>query len=213
VVTVPRGRKLDPARRAGIDVRWRTLIPDQLHRGAATLPVPTVVDCARTLPFDEALAVADSTLRSGLVTRGELVAAAAAAPRVGRAAALRVVRSADARADNPFESVVRAIALGVPGLVVVPQARVAGVGCPDLYDERLGIVIECDSFGFHAERADLQRDCNRYNACAVRDLVVVRFTWEDAMFRPEHVRRVLLGVVELRTELRAGRASTADRSA
>jgi hypothetical protein len=70
VVTVPRGRKLDPARRAGIDVRWRTFVPDQLHRGAATLPVPTVVDCARTLPFDEALAVADSALRSGLFTRG-----------------------------------------------------------------------------------------------------------------------------------------------
>ncbi len=108
---------------------------------------------------------------------------------------------------------VRAVALDVPGLNLVPQVRVVGVGHPDLYDERLGIVVECDSFGFHAERADLQRDCNRYNACAVRDLAVVRFTWEDGMFRPEHVRQVLVDVVELRTELRAGRASTANRPA
>ncbi len=69
VVTVPRGRKLGAARRAGIDVRWRTLAPDQVHREAATQPAWTVVDCARTLPFDEALAVADSALRSGLVSR------------------------------------------------------------------------------------------------------------------------------------------------
>ncbi|MBP2357564.1 hypothetical protein JOF29_008674 [Kribbella aluminosa] len=35
----------------------------------ATTPVRTVLDCARTLPFCEALAVVDSALRTGLVTR------------------------------------------------------------------------------------------------------------------------------------------------
>jgi hypothetical protein len=77
VVTVPRGRNLD-----------------DVH-GWQTARVRTVVDCARELPFDEALAVADSALREGRVTRAELLAAAQAAPRRGRARrVLRVPRRA-----------------------------------------------------------------------------------------------------------------------
>ena len=108
------------------------------------------------------------------------------------------MEAADARAANPFESVVRAIALEVPGLDVEPQVWVPGVGRPDLLDERLGIVIECDSFGFHAERSDLRRDCERYNACALRGLVVIRFTWEHAMFHEDYVRQVLVETVARR---------------
>src|SRR4029079_3609896 len=86
---------------------------------------------------------------------------------------------------QPVESAIRAVALEVPGLEVTPQLLVPGVGRPALLDQRLGIVIECDSFGFHAERGDLTRDCERYNAFALRGLVVLRFTWEHAMFHPE----------------------------
>ncbi len=43
--------------------------------GWATSKVRTVLDCATELPFDEALAVADSALRHGDVTREELDAA------------------------------------------------------------------------------------------------------------------------------------------
>ena len=96
----------------------------------------------------------------------------------------------------------------MPGLEVTPQAWVPGVGHPDLLDERLGIVIECDSFGFHAERADLRRDCERYNACALRGLVVIRFTWEHAMFHEDYVRRVLVEAVARReSAARARRAA------
>ena len=109
-----------------------------------------------------------------------------------------LVEAADGRAANPFESVTRAIAREVPGLQVTPQALVPGIGHPDLFDERLGIVIECDSFGFHAERVDLLRDCERYNAFALRGLVVIRFSWEHAMFRPEYVRWVLTHAVARR---------------
>jgi hypothetical protein len=112
-----------------------------------------------------------------------------------------VVEAADGRADNPFESAVRAVCLEVPGLVVSPQVTLPGIGRADLVDRRLGIVVECDSFGFHAERADLQRDCTRYNRCAAASLAVVRFTWEDGMLRPDHVHAALVDVVAARQHL------------
>ena len=37
---------------------------------------------------------------------------------------LRVLDAADARADNPFESVLRAIGLDVPGFRLVPQVEI-----------------------------------------------------------------------------------------
>ena len=120
-----------PRRRSGlvtpdVDLHWADLQPDQV-RGCVTSPVRTVVDCARAYPLDVALSVADSALRAG-VDRDRLHAAALASPRTGRTRALRVVVAADVRADNPFESVLRAIALEVPGLCVEPQQWVGRLG-------------------------------------------------------------------------------------
>jgi len=198
VVTVPRWRRLTPERREGIDVRWANLAPTEVYRDSITDPVRTALDCAATLPFAEALAVLDSALRSGMVSRTELLEAAATAPTRHRSRLQRRISAADGRAANPFESAIRAVALEVPGLEVTPQAPVRGVGRPDLLDRRLGVVIECDSFGFHAERADLRRDCERYNAFGLRGLVVIRFTWEHAMFQPDYVREVLTDMVACR---------------
>ena len=44
-------------------------LPRSDVEGWATSKVRTVLDCAAELPFDEALAVADSALRHGDVTR------------------------------------------------------------------------------------------------------------------------------------------------
>lgn len=192
VVTVPRNRSRT---RTDIDVRRQDLLPASVVERTVTTRAQTVVDCARTLPFDEALAVADSALRDGRVTRAELVTAAEAAPRTGRSAALRVARAADARADNPFESVVRAIALDVPGLEVTPQGRVADVGWADLVDERRRLAIECDSWAFHASREAFRRDVRRYTAMVCAGWTVLRFCWEDAMEHPDRVRESLVAAV------------------
>ena len=197
-MTVPRWRRLSPERREGVDVRWANLEPSDIYRGAVTDPVRTALDCAATLPADDALAVLDSALRSGMVSRHELLAAARQLPNRHRKRAVGLIEAADGRAANPFESVIRSAARDVPGLQVSPQELVPGVGRPDLVDRRLGIVIECDSFGFHAERADLLRDCVRYNGFALRGLVVIRFSWEHAMFHRDYVRRVLTEVVAVR---------------
>lgn len=154
--------------------------------GWATSRVRTVLDCAAELPFDEALAVADSALRSGKVTREELEAAL---PAAASAATRRVVEHATPLAANPFESVLRAILIDA-GICVVPQwaTSVGGVTYhPDLADPVRGIAIEANSWAHHAGRDAHDADCVRYNALVIGGWLVLRFTWEQVMFSPGEV--------------------------
>ena len=196
-VTVPAKRRVAPARREGVDVRWRD-VPTAHVWDHVLRPGPTVVDCARTLPFDEALAVADSALRHGAVSRADLLRLAGEVRTTGRRSVLRVVREASGLAANPFESVLRAISLDVLGLDLRPQVVVEGRGWrgrPDLVDERLGLVVEAESFEFHGQRRALRRDCERYTALVLLGWTVVRFAWEHVMFDPAYVSASLAQAV------------------
>jgi very-short-patch-repair endonuclease len=189
-ITIRRKRHLDAERRRGFEVSWRDLGPDEIVDGV-TSPVRTVIDCALCLPFDEALAVADSALRSGSVRPHELTDAAAVVRGHGAPRARRIAAAADGRAANPFESVLRAICLDIPGLDVTAQLQVTGDGIwavVDLADERMRLVIEAEGFEFHGTRRGLVRDCRRYTEITVLGWSVLRFTWEDVMFRPDWVR-------------------------
>lgn len=195
-VTVRRNRgRIDDR---GIDLHWSPLTPGERAAGV-TDPVRTVVDCARALPFDEALAVADSALRARSIDHSRLIEAAAASPRTGRAAALRVAPAADGRAANPFESVLRAIALDVAGLHVAAQGEVGTIGHADLTDRRLRIALEAESFEFHALAEAFRNDVRRYTAMTRIGWLVVRFVWDDVMHRPSYVRAVVEDVVALRS--------------
>lgn len=194
VVTVPRNRAV---KQEGVTIHRRDLPAGAVVDGIVTSRVQTVLDCARTLPFDEALAVADSALRAGGLTHNELVAAARRGPRSGRARVLRVVEAADERAANPFESVARALALDVPGLRVEPQGHVKGIGYADLVDRRVRLVIECESWAFHAGEQPFRHDIRRYTKMALDGWLVLRFVWEDVMVQQERVRRQLAAGVAL----------------
>lgn len=164
--------------------------------GWATSRIRTVLDCAAELPFDEALAVADSALRSGDVTRDQLLAAlpADASPGVRR-----VVEHASPLAANPFESVLRAILI-VAGIDVVPQweTTIRGVTYhPDLANPISGLAIEANSFAHHARAADHDADCVRYNALVTAGWVVLRFTWEQVMFDPAAVVATVRAALEV----------------
>ncbi|CAN5480516.1 DUF559 domain-containing protein [soil metagenome] len=189
-VAVPRQRKVTAARRHGVRLVYADLEAHEVD-GPATTPLRTVLDCAARLGFDEALAVADSALRSGAGTSRELRLAAEQVPTRYRRRCLRVAEHATPLADNPFESVLRALALDVPGLRVEPQVTVPGIGRPDLLDRRLRLVVEADSFEFHGRRQQLTRDCRRYNAFVTQGWRVVRFSWEQVMFEPDYVTEVL----------------------
>ena len=194
-VTVP--RRCSGLDAAGIELHWADLA-DEID--GVTSRVRTVVDCARAYPFDVALAVADSAMRAG-VSRERLLEAAESSPRTGRRKAVRVAHAADPRAANPFESVLRAHA-DVPGLHIEPQQWVGQLGRVDLLDQRLRLVIEAESFGFHADRASLARDVRRYTGFARLGFTIVRFTWEEAMFDPDYVRSVLADLVALGPRVR-----------
>lgn len=191
-VVVPRNRNVTAHTRAGIDIRWRALGPEE-RRGVATSPVRTVLDCARDLPFAEALAVADSALRAehyGLDGAGvhELHAAAARAPQRGSRAVTRVLTHANALADNPFESVTRALALEA-GLEVEPQVQIVRPGLyatVDMADRGRRLVIEADSFAHHGHRSAFRQDVRRYSELAIHGWSILRVNWEDAMLRPDY---------------------------
>jgi very-short-patch-repair endonuclease len=192
-IIVPRGRKVTKSDQRELDVRWRKL-PEREVDGWRTTPVRTVIDCATTFPLDEALAIADSALRAG-VSRADLLAAAEALPGRGRDAAVDVVWYARREAANPFESVIRGISLGVPGLRLEPQAAVSVAGRtihPDLVDCDLRIVVEADSHEFHTQRDQITRDCWRYDELALDGWLVLRVSWVQAMHRQDWVRSVLL---------------------
>jgi hypothetical protein len=149
-----------------VSIHWANVADDPVVDGVTT-PLRTVVDCARVLPFDEAIAIADSALRSGLVTRADLDAID--------------VRGAGADA----------------GIVVEPQAAVdLGTGTihPDLMCHALRLAFEADSWSFHASRMAHRRDCARYNLLVINGWRVLRFTWEQVMHDQAYVRWVLAQV-------------------
>ncbi|WP_460967571.1 type IV toxin-antitoxin system AbiEi family antitoxin domain-containing protein [Pedococcus soli] len=192
-VTVPRNRKVSRDERRGVSVTYRDLTARERRRGI-TGPIRTVLDCAVKLPFDQALAVADSALRSGDVDRVELVEAARELRGTGSSRARRVAAAADRRAANPFESALRAIALGVDGLDLTPQLVVADVGLfatVDLGDRRARVALEAEGFEFHGTRHGLERDCRRYTELVMHGWRVLRYTWDDVVHRPEWVRWTL----------------------
>jgi hypothetical protein len=185
-----RGRRLSNEWRDRVTPHWFNVAEDD-RRARVTSPIKTVIDCARVLPFDEALAIADSALRSGVLTRQELDRVRAIG--AGAAAVRRVLGHADGRSANPFESVRRAIAIEA-GLALEPQLEVdlgTGVIHTDLGSADLRVVLEADSWTHHSTRAAHARDCARYNLLGLDGWLVLRFTWEQVMTQPAYVRWVL----------------------
>jgi len=192
-VAVPRNRKV--TRRKGARLVWVKGLDTSLR---ATPPLETVLACARSLPFDEALTIADAALRSGMVTRRELVEAADLAQGAGAARVRKVARHADGRAANPFESVLRAITIEA-GLHFEAQRAVEVTGMnlhPDLVDLAARVILEADSWEFHAGRGAHLRDCWRYNEFVAEGWLVLRFTWWHVMEQPDYVLDVLSRVYQ-----------------
>lgn len=191
IVCVPRSRTVAAHRRRGMVLRWGELSPGELAC-RRTDPVRTVIDCARFLPFGDALAVADSALRSGDVGPQALREAAEMAPRTGRSKAIRVADAATPESANPMESVLRAICLEIKGLQVQPQIWVGEVGRADLVDVERRLVIEAESMEFHGSLDGYRRDVRRYTGFVRERHLVLRFCWEDIMLRPETVRATII---------------------
>ena len=77
---------------------------------------------------------------------------------------------------------------------------------PDLVDRERRIVVECESYEWHGDRAGFRKDVRRYTLLVADGWLVLRFTWEDVMFRPEWVRQVLCRAVGVDTRTMLGAA-------
>jgi very-short-patch-repair endonuclease len=149
-----------------------------------TIPTRTVLDCVRTLPLTEALAVADSALHQRIVDIDDLFAAAAELRGPHRRRIREVVALADGRAESVLESALRAILIkaGIDGFE--PQVTVCDhdfSGRIDLGHPRLRIGLEADSFEHHGTRQALVKDCRRHVNLSIRGWTLLRFSWEDVM--------------------------------
>lgn len=196
-VTVPDKRRVRTPRR--VHLHRRDLLPEQVSQGRTSRDL-TLEQCLRTLPYDEALAVADSALRDGF-DPARLRAIARDARGPGGARLRAVAARADPAAASPFESVLRAICHAVDGLHVRPQVWI-GEFRPDLVDEDLCLVLEADSFEWHGNRRALKNDARRYNELVVQGWLVLRFVWEDVMHQPARVHAVLERAVAQRQGFR-----------
>jgi len=177
-------------------VRRRTGLPCVLHWADVpvlddvTTPLQTVLDCIRTLPLADALAVADSALRTGRVGPDEILDAAAMLRGPHSRRIQRVAALADGRAESVLESALRALLIerGIEGFV--PQFVVQDSDFSarlDLAHPQLRLGLEAEGFEHHGTRRALVKDCRRHVNLAIRGWTILRFSWEDVMYDGEWV--------------------------
>lgn len=199
-VTFPRERRVDRSLRSVLVPHWSDLPGDDID-GAATTPRRTLIDCMRNLPLDESLPIVDSAIRADDFTPAEVRHIADSTRGRGRARIRAVANVATGKAANPFESVLHAQALLVPGLNVTPQLPVQVPGSrtlhPDLGDPVRMLALEAEGFEWHGDSAALTRDCRRYNDLALLGWQVIRFSWYLVMHCPAYVHRTLVAAVAL----------------
>ncbi|MCW4355841.1 hypothetical protein ONR57_21280 [Hoyosella sp. YIM 151337] len=180
-----------------------------------TSPARTVVDVARTAPFEQAVVIGDAALNRGLVTRSELDAALAHARNwKGIASARRAVAFMDNRSESPGESRSRVLfhnhGLAAPHLQasVFDEAH-ALVGRADfLYDD--GLIGEFDGkvkYGALLNPGETAADAvirEKRREDAFRELgwLIIRWMWDDLNRPLILVRRVLQALSRARAQRR-----------
>ena len=185
-VTVPRGRRKDPL--AGVTIHRRDLEPSEEDgRWPVTRSLRTCLDCLSLLPLREAVVLGDSAAGQGRVGLDQLVTAAARLRGSGSAAVRQAASLLDPKAESALESVAR-VEMHLAGLPA-PQTQVV-VGTPlgprrlDVYFREQNVGVETDGFATHGTRSGLLADCERHNAYALGDVLVVRFGFEHIMRTP-----------------------------
>ena len=181
--------------RLGVLVHIANLPPDHVvsYRGVPLTSVPrTVIDLARTLPFAEGVAIADSALNARLTSKAELAAVIADCPRwPGLQRAREVTAFSDARSESVLESLSRAAfrqaGLPPPDLQVWVGDDGEIIGRADFLWRPYRTIGEADgAFKYQTParaRAQLERDA-RLRAAGYE---VVHFTWAQITRVPAQV--------------------------
>lgn len=150
-----------------------------------------LVAALRCLSLVNAVVLVDAAVNRRLVSVSALSARLRGPGSVSARIALAAV---DGRAESMLETVLR-LGLRRAGLPVVSQAWVAGIGRVDFL---IGgwLVVEVDGFAFHSSRTDYREDRRRGNALVADGYVLLRFSYEDVMFRLDEVIAQVLATYE-----------------
>jgi hypothetical protein len=194
-VRVTRHRRSGARRTDRVQVHTAPVEPEELCLAEGllvTTPARTIVDVARTVPFEQAVVVADAALQAGLIEKPELERALArAAGWPGIPAARHVVAFADGGSESVGESRSRvAIArAGLPAPVLQWEVRTAdgAMRATDFAWPQRRTVGEFDGkvkYGRLLRPGEAPGDAVFREKCredAIRDqgLEVVRWTWAD----------------------------------
>ncbi|MEV6414708.1 DUF559 domain-containing protein [Kribbella sp. NPDC051718] len=185
-ITVPKKRRPRPGLPAVL--HWApTSAEDRTRRLTSILR--TVTDCARILPFGEALAVADAGLRLGL-TRRELIAATTVMRGSGSINGRAVGTAATAASESFLESMLRALLIqdGIEGFE--PQVTVTRGwfrARVDLGHRQAQVALEAEGYEYHGTSSAFAADCRRYDELVAAGWLVLRFTYQQIVFEPAWV--------------------------
>jgi hypothetical protein len=193
-VTLPPARRLNRRASAGAVFHSADLPPEHLTT-LYNLPVTTagrtVVDLARTLPFMDAVVVADSALHAEKAAKPELrriLDSCASWPGVRQAR--RVVEFTDERSGSVLESAARVVfddfGLEPPELqVTIHLPRHAFL--VDFCWEKHRVIAEADGLAKYAASKDLIAQFERDRLLRDAGHKVVHFTWRELFKTPEVV--------------------------
>ncbi|GAA1628388.1 DUF559 domain-containing protein [Georgenia ruanii] len=162
-------------------------------------PIAEVLTRAlRCQQAEQSIVMVDSALNKNLITVEELERGLLGP---GSPLAFATLRRCNERSRSAIETLAR-LALVDAGLNVRAGEVVHGVGEVDLLVEQC-VVVECDGYGYHADRRAFQEDRRRDRELVARGYVVLRFTWRDVTNDPAFVvTEVLRALKRLRVSHR-----------
>lgn len=190
-LTVPPGhRRVPRAGRVILHIAALSRVQlDRMYRVPVTSPARTVADLARTLPFMEAVVVADSALHKDLIGKEQaLFVLESCAAWPGASRARRVIEFANGGAESALESCGRVI-LAERG-VEAPEVQhsIEGPGyrySVDLYYAKYKTIVEFDGMVKYETKKDLRDQFKRDRILRDAGYQVIHVTWEEVFRTPE----------------------------
>jgi hypothetical protein len=202
-LTCPRQRRSRSRTTAGVLFHAAELPQTHVTRAygtRVTTPARTVIDLARTLPFMEAVVVADSALHTGTTTRAELAGVCDACARwPGITRARDAVAFSNGLAESVLESCARVIfdsfGLEPPEIQVI----IRGPGYTfrtDFLWEKSRTVVEADGLSKYTSQEDLRAQFRRDRLLRDAGYQVVHFTWRELFEAPATVIARIRGALD-----------------